>query len=70
MYKSQRMCSFSPALTLHQMPSDLELKHSELHLTLQRSRSFPRPSEPKKPQNVDRQRAFLLLHKEISSELH
>lgn len=70
MYKSQWIYSFSLALTLHQMSSDLYLKRSELHLPLQRSRSFLRPSEPKKPQNIDGQRASLLLQSKISSELH
>lgn len=66
MYQSRQVCSFSSVLTLQQTPGHLELKHSELHLLIKNTEVsvFPPPTEtePKKPQNVDRHRARLLLH--------
>lgn len=60
MYQSQQMCSFSSVLTFQQMPGPPELKQSKLDLLRKNEegvRLFRRDgeTEPKKPQNVDRQ---------------
>lgn len=69
MYQSRQVCSFSSVLTLQQTPGHLELKHSELHLLIKKEELsvFPPPTEtePKKPQNVHRPRARLLLHHRV-----